>query len=200
MKVVKDNLHSRKCAISSVAEPAGDCMESSNSIYISCIRVGRSFSQEQTSHTSCILYFFLARRRHLRIDPKCPNIDPRPKLAKAVSRIVIELNPRCSMCDSSPICEKARRPIIRSDRERAFVKHLVEREIRLRLSCSRLLNGIGGLGDISGFDINGSSARPWGGGLWEFGRDDGIIGRRSYAIGETVESESQESRWRALEI
>jgi len=175
-------------------------MASSNSIYISCIRVGQSFGEERASHTSCILYFFLASRRHLRIDPKCPNIDPRPKLAKAVSRIVIELNPGCSMWDSSPICEKARRPIIRSDRERAFVKHLVEREIRLRLSCSRLLNSIGGLGDISGVDINGSSARPWGGGLLEFGRDDGIIGRGSYAIGEIVESESRESRRSALEI
>ena len=135
MKVVKDNLHSRKCAIRSFAEPVGYCMESSNSTYISSIRVGQSFSQERALYTSCILYFFLARRRHLRIDPKCPIMDPRPKLAKAVSRIVIELNPRCSMCDSSPISEKARRPIIRSDRERVFVKNLFVREIRLRPSC-----------------------------------------------------------------
>jgi len=96
-------------------------MESSNSIYISSIRVGQSFSEERASHTSCILYFFLARRGHLSIDPKCPNIDPRPKPANPLSRIVIELNPRCSMSDNSPIREKTRRPIVRSDREKVFV-------------------------------------------------------------------------------
>jgi len=111
MKVVKDNLHSRKCAIRSFSEPAGDCMASSNSIYISSIGVGQSFCEERASHTSCILYFFLARRRYLSIDPKCPDIDPRSKLAKAPSRIVIELNPRCSMWDNFPIHEKTRRPI-----------------------------------------------------------------------------------------
>jgi len=175
-------------------------MSSSNSIYILSIRIGRSFSEERASHTSCILYFFLARRRHLNIDPKCPNIDPRPKLAKAPSRIVIELNPRCSMWDNFPICEKTRRPIIRSDKERAFVKHLVEREIRLRLSCCRLASNIGGLGDSPGTDPNVSPAPLWGGGFWELGRGDDIIERRAYAIEEIVESESKESRRRALEI
>jgi len=134
------------------------------------------------------------------MDPKCPNVDPRPKLAKALSRIVIELNPRCSMSDNFPIREKTRRPIIRSDRERALVKHRVEREIMLRQSCSRLPNNIGGPGDFPCFDINASPTTPWCGGLWELGRDDDIIGMRTYVIQEIVESESRELPRRALEI
>ena len=87
--------------------------------------------------------------------------------------------------------------LVRSDREREFVKHLVEREIMLRRSCSRLSKNIGPLGDLPRFDINGSSAPPWGG-VGEFAHD--IIRRRVYAIEEIVESEFKESRWSVLEI
>jgi len=70
----------------------------------------------------------------------------------------------------------------------------------LRQSCSRLSNNIGGLCDFPGFDINGSSTTPWGGGVSEFGLDDDIIERRAYAIEEIVESGFKESRRRTLEI
>ena len=69
------------------------------------------------------------------MDPKYPKRDPRPKLAKALSRIVTALNPRCSIRDNSPIPEKAWRPIIRSDREKTVVKHLHEREIMFNQNC-----------------------------------------------------------------
>ena len=187
-KVVRDNLHSQKCTKRSFAEPVGDCMESSNSIYISSIKVGQRFSWKWAPYTSCILYFFLASRRHLSIDPKCPNTDPRPKLAKALRRIVIVLNPRCSMCDNFPILEKIRRPKISSDRERTVVKHLPEREIMFRPNCSQLLNDIGNWGDFSGFDAKGLSGFSYGGEWWVSGRDDDILKRKAYTIGGAVES------------
>jgi len=127
------------------------------------------------SHTSCILYFFLASRRHLSINPRYPNIDPRPKLAKALSRIVIVLNPYCCQRDNSPIREKTRRPKIRNERERAVVKHLVEREIKCHWNCSRLSKDIRGLADSSVFDIKGSSASSYDGGRWGSEGDDGIF-------------------------
>ena len=40
IRVVRDNLHSRKCAIRSFAEPLGDGMASNNSIYTSAIKIG----------------------------------------------------------------------------------------------------------------------------------------------------------------
>jgi len=180
MKVVRDSLHSRKCAIRSFAEPVGVGIASSNSIYISFVKIGRNFSEEWASNTSCILYFFLASRRHRSIDPKYPNIDPRPKLAEAPSRIVIALNQRCCMCDNFPIREKPQRPITRSNRAKAVVKHLHEREIMFDQNCSQLSNDIGGLGDFSGFNINGSPARSYGGGWWVSGRDDDILKRKAY--------------------
>jgi len=128
------------------------------------------------SHTSCILYFFLASRRHLRIDPKYPSTDPSPKLAKALSRIVSALNPYCSFCDNTPIRENIRRPKIRNDRERAVVKDLPEREIRCHSNCSQLSNDIGRPAGLSGFDIKGSSGPSYGG-LWESWCIDNILKR-----------------------
>jgi len=79
-----------------------------------------------------------------------------PKLAEAPSRIVMVLNPRCSMCDNSPILEKIRRHIIRSDRERAVAKHLQEREIMFRQNIFRLSKGVESLVNVSGSDIERS--------------------------------------------
>ena len=190
MKVVRDSLHSRKCAIRSFAEPVGVGIASSNSIYVSFVKIGPSFSGEWVSYTSCILYFVLASRRHLSIVPKYPNIDPRPKLAEAPSRIVIALNQRCCMCDNFPIREKPQRPMTRSNRAKAVVKHLHEREIMFDQNCSQQSNDIGGvgdLGDFSGFDINGSPAPSYGGG-WVSGRDDDILKRKAYTTEEAAES------------
>lgn len=95
-----------------------------------------------------------------------------PKLAKALSRIVIVLNPYCCHRFKTPIWEKIKRPKISNDRERAVVKHLPEREIKCHWNCSQLSNNIGGLGGFSGFDINGSSALSYTGGWWSEGGDD----------------------------
>jgi len=177
MKVVMLHLNFRKCAIRSSAEPLGDGMASSNFIYIPAIKTDQSISEERVSRTSCIVYFFLASRGHLSIDPKCPNIDPRPKLAKAPSRIVIALNSRCSARDRSPILEKIRRPIIRSDRERAVAKHLHEREIMFCQNCFRLPKVAKSLGEIS---ISYSV------GLWGLECGDDILKREAYTIGGTI--------------
>jgi len=88
---------------------------------------------------------------------------------------VIALNPRCSARDNFPIREKTRRPIIRSNREKAVAKHLHERDIMFDQNCSRLSKDIEGLGDLSGFNIKGSSALSYGGGLWESEGGDDIF-------------------------
>ena len=107
---------------------------------------------------------------------------------KAPSRIVIALNPRCSECDNSPLCEKIRRPKIRSERERDVMRHIFEREITFRRNCPRLSKDMGGLGKISGFGVNGSSASSDGGVLRESGRNRNILKRGDYMIEGGIES------------
>jgi len=102
-------------------------------------------------------------------------MDPRPKLAKAPSRIVIALNSRCSARDSFPIREKPRRPIIRSDRARTVAKHLHERETMFRQNCFPLSKDTESLADVSCFDIE----EPSPGSLWESEGGDDILKRKA---------------------
>ena len=76
---------------------------------------------------------------------------------------------------------------MRSTRQRAVVEHLHEIEIMFDQNCSRLSNDMGGLGDFSGFDINGSSAPSYGGGGWESRCDDDILKRKAYTTAEVAE-------------
>ena len=94
------------------------------------------------------------------------------------------------MCDNFPIREKPQRLITRSNRAKAVVKHLHEREIMFDQNCSQQskdIGGLGGLGDFSSFDINGSPAPSYGG-RWATGRDDDILKRKAYTTEEAAES------------
>jgi len=84
--------------------------------------------------------------------------------------------------------------MIRSDRERAVVMHLHEREAMFDQNCFRLSNDIADPADFSCFDMKGPSTLSYGGG-WESEDDDGIS-KKVYTIEKDVGSVKLQGIWR----